>query len=304
MRTRLETSSWSLVAFTVCAQAAAGVAVMRVVLPLVLPAPPAVLIPLVPVEATRASLSAMLAPLGGAALLLLAAGGAAAALHLARPRAARLALAHLRTSWLSREALLGGLFGGVLLLELVLRRAGVDAGPLRGALPWVAAGLGLLFVYAIVRVYRIRTVPAWDARATDVAFFGTTLLLGVAGAALLFVVRRAEGHTADQSLRSLGLIGAGIVVVELWTLRRHLRRLETEGGAAAQGARAVLRVRRGLLGLRTTCALVGASILVAGTAEAPDTATPAAVVVACGLLLLSEILGRYLFYASHRRVGL
>lgn len=301
MRAKVETSSWSLVVFTLCAQAAAGAAVMRVVLPLILTKPPAILLPLVSVHATRETLAEALDPLGLVALVLLAAGGLAALFHLARPRAARFAVAHLGSSWLSREILLGALFGAVLVLDLVLRGAGLDT---RRVLPWVAAGLGLLLVHAIARVYRIRTVPTWNASATPIAFFGATVLLGVAAAAILFVIRQGQGLVADQSLRSLGLIAAGVVVVELWTLWTHLTKLQTRGGAAARGARAVLRGHRGLLGLRTFCAAFGALILVAGTEEELGTETPMAVLFACGLLLLSEVVGRYLFYASHRRVGL
>jgi len=90
-------------------------------------------------------------------------------------------------------------------------------------------------------------------------------------------------------------------MISVWT---HLTKLETQGGAAAEGARAVLRTRRGLLSLRSFCAVFGVLLFLAGTETELGTQTPGVVIVASILLLLGELLGRYLFYASHRRVGL
>lgn len=307
MRARVETSSWSLVIFTVGAQAAAGAALMRALLPVFLPSRYTHLVlPLVPVGASPEMLAGALDPLGWVALLLLAVAGGFALLHLTRPRAARFAVSHAGTSWLSREILMGALFGGVLVVDLLLGVLGPEAPTLHAVLRWAAAGLGLGFVHAIVRVYRLRTVPAWNARATPIAFFGTTAVLGLAAAAILFALS-GQGDdvlAADQSLRTLGLLAAGVVLTQLISVWSHLTKLEHEGGAPAAGARAVLRERRGLLSLRTFCGAFGVLLLLAGTETEAGTQTPAAVWVGCALLLLGELVGRYLFYASHRRVGL
>lgn len=220
MRERVHESAWSLVVFTVCAQAAAGLALTDT---------PAV------------------------ALALLALGGLVVLAHLGRPARARFAVANMRSSWLSRESLLGLAFAASLLLWLAV------ASPLRDAVAGLSSALGLLFVVAIAGVYRLRTVPAWDRWTTPASFFGTMLVLGAAigGYPLL-----AACATAAQLLVTL----ASPI-------------MQTE--------------QRSLLLARFGTALLGAGLLVAGFAP-----------LGTSLLVVSELVGRYLFYASHRRVGL
>lgn len=147
MRARVGPHEMPLVFFTVLTQAAAGACAMR-----------AVLAPEEPVDAV--------------VLALLALGVLAAVSHLGRPTAARLAIANPTTSWLSREIVVGSVFGTTVLAHLLL-------GP-NAALRIAAAALGLLYVYAVSRVYLLRTVPAWNTWATPVSFLLTALLLGSA----------------------------------------------------------------------------------------------------------------------------
>lgn len=100
----------------------------------------------------------------------------AAFLHLGQPRHAWRALANLRTSWLSREVLSASLFVAALLGAL-------GAGG-KGA--WAANLTGLALIVSMAQVYRLRTVPEWNRRATTLSFFATTLLLGsLLGSALI-----------------------------------------------------------------------------------------------------------------------
>jgi DMSO reductase anchor subunit len=205
------------------------------------------------------------------ALALLAAGIASASFHPGRPRAARRALANLASSWLSRELLLGAVFG-IALAALVVRRETPAAEEV------AVAVLGLLFVGAISRVYRIRTVPAWDGVATPAAFFGTALVLGTA------------------PMPPLAGAAAAFALLNPAVSAFHLRRLAARGGAAAESAAAVRDGHRALLVFRVATALVGAALLLAGS--------PFAAASACVLLFASELAARTLFYASRRRVGL
>lgn len=91
-------------------------------------------------------------------------------LHLGRPGNMLRAVSNLRSSFLSREILLTGIFLGLGLWALLPSGAMV-----RGAL--LPAG-GLLLIGGMARVYMLRTVPAWNRAATPLSFFGTGLLLG------------------------------------------------------------------------------------------------------------------------------
>ena len=106
----------------------------------------------------------LLVALGG----LIGASGLISIFHLGTPLNAWRALLHLKKSWLSREILFFGFFGGSWLLSLFV--------PGMGKLLLALTGIG--FIYSMSQVYRLRSVPAWDSWHTNVGFFVTALLLG------------------------------------------------------------------------------------------------------------------------------
>lgn len=198
-------------------------------------------------------------------------------LHLGARGAAWRALANLRTSWLSREILLGLLFAGGATLLAVLRSAGATSGRPLDALAAAAALCGVAMVYAMSRVYRLRTVPGWDTPRTTVSFFSSALLLGTlavgAGLALL------PGVPAEPLAGPLRWIGAGAAVG-----------LGAEFALSGRGRYGA--VRRGLL--------FASLALCAATLAAPGRATPA-LAAAFALALAAQVLGRYLFYVDGPR---
>jgi anaerobic dimethyl sulfoxide reductase subunit B (iron-sulfur subunit) len=141
-----------LVAFTLLAQMAAGMAVCLLVLPST-PLP-------------------LLLSMGG----LLGFGGAIAFLHLGRKRNAWRAAFHLKKSWLSREILLAGLFGISWAVTVGLTWLGE---PLQ--VPWLMALLGVGLVYSMSQVYHLRAVPAWNTWRTPASFFLSAAALGSLG---------------------------------------------------------------------------------------------------------------------------
>ncbi|MCI0520089.1 MAG: dimethyl sulfoxide reductase anchor subunit [Chloroflexi bacterium] len=112
---------------------------------------------------------------------LLALGGLASFLHLGAPHNAWRALNHLRKSWLSREILMAGVFGGVWALNLAL--ALFDAAG--WWMPWLLAAAGAGLVYSMARVYSLRSVPGWTFWRSGAAFLISALLLGYLGWAAL-----------------------------------------------------------------------------------------------------------------------
>ena len=137
-------SEYSLVAFTLLAQLAVG----------------------------ATWFGSVMEPFHGRALAVITAimltGLLASFVHLGQPRHAWRALSNLRTSWLSREVLSAALFAGALIAVLATGGSGM----------WLANATGLALIISMAQVYRLRTVPEWDHRATTASFFVTTLLLG------------------------------------------------------------------------------------------------------------------------------
>lgn len=220
-------------------------------------------------------------PLADATLLaigpVIAAALAVSLLHLGSPGAAWRAVANLRTSWLSREVLLAVLFAGLGATFTALRLSGRGATVLRPALAGATALAGLALVYTMARVYRVRTIPAWDTPLTTVSFFTSTLLLGSLGVGTaLAAVPGVPGAPVAWALRATVLAAAA----------------GFGAGLALPGRGRAHAVRRLLLvgGL----ALSLGALLGAGRA-------PVALVAAFALALAAEVLGRYLFYVEGSR---
>ena len=137
-------------------------------------------------------------------------------LHLGSPQRAWRAVLNLRSSWLSREILLAGLFLVTSLLAASSQY--LRPGFLAIALP-ASAICGLLFVCGMARVYMLRTVPVWNRPSTILSFLGTSLLLGgLMTNAMLATV----GAVAGQASVAYPVIGwmAWLLIVVIAVLRR------------------------------------------------------------------------------------
>jgi len=120
-------------------------------------------------------------------------------LHLGQPRHAWRAITNLRTSWLSREVLSAALFVVSLIGVLATGGSGI----------WLADATGLALVISMARVYALRTVPEWNHRATTVAFFVTTLLLGAVAHGTLI---GAGGAGPEWASGAMGLTGVRLLI--------------------------------------------------------------------------------------------
>jgi DMSO reductase anchor subunit len=163
---------WPLVAFTLLAQTAAGLALFLLA-PLYM-LPDFALAPKLRTMKLGACLT-VLALLGAAALLSL--------FHLRHRGRAPRALANSGSSWLSREILALVLFGAATAGQAFLAwRA--PASPVAVTLMILVAAEAVALVFSMSRLYTLPAVPDWNTPATAAAFFGTAALLGSMLAAL------------------------------------------------------------------------------------------------------------------------
>jgi DMSO reductase iron-sulfur subunit len=187
-------------------------------------------------------------------------GGLASFLHLGRPLRAWRALNHLKKSWLSREILLFGLFGVSWLVALAL--------PGMGKLPLALTGIGL--VYSMGQVYRFKAAPVWNTWRTPTAFFISAGALGLTGSAL-----------------SAGL---NQVWLPLWAL------LAAQAWLAYSGPQPIHETAYRLRVISIALGMVGVGLL-------PIAAEPAGMWLSLPVFLLviiEEVLGRWLFYATRQ----
>jgi anaerobic dimethyl sulfoxide reductase subunit B (iron-sulfur subunit) len=174
----------SLVVFTVLSQAAAGALICAAPLRLLFP---------------EQNLDEKILP---AALLLMLAAMLASTLHLGRPSRSWRAFLNLASSWLSREVLLATLF--------VLMLASGTWLPNSLACAWASSALGLGYLVGMVRVYRQRTVPPWDARSTTVGFVSMALVLGALLAHWAYWMQDPGRFAAWSAALFVGAIGLSL----------------------------------------------------------------------------------------------
>jgi len=239
--------------------------------------------------------------LAGALML---AAGLAALLHLGTPRNAWRALGNLRSSWLSREVALSGAFIVGWTLTVVARGAGAAALAVTASVLTALAGAAL--VYAMARVYRLRTVPGWDTRLTNASFFLTAVWSGALGAAITLDATAVPG-AGQGAVRALTAVGVLALASEAaleaaWrTRRRAVANLVDAGLNPPAEAHRATRWRAGLLGAAVASGAVAWLLAEPGT---PTSTARLALAIALGAAVAGAVVGRGRFYASYARRGL
>ena len=295
----METRDWSLVFFTVLTQAAVGAFIVLQVLGRLSQRRRA------DERSTghEAAVSLLLV------LAVLSAGLFAALFHLSTPLQAARAVVNFSSSWLSREIVFGSLFAA-LLGTLAWRERRAPSSPLATWLPRLTAAAGLAFLACQTAIYLLPAQPAWNSFATPAAFGGTALRLGILGVAAGLAAVPAAASPAI--LRGLALAGILALALEFVVVPLHLAALAGEpSAAAAASARrltgdygGVLLLRLGLLA--AAAAALGGVVALARGPLPPSRHRLAAALTsgALGLVLVSEVCGRFLFYAMRVRVGI
>jgi anaerobic dimethyl sulfoxide reductase subunit C (anchor subunit) len=247
-------------------------------------------------------------------------GLGASLLHLGNPLNAYRAVAHLTSSWLSREILLGLLFAAIGFIFAVMQWRKIGSFAVRNVIAWIAALIGIGLVYVMSRIYMQRTVPVWDNLMTPFYFYTTTLLLGTLAMGTAFVanytyLQREKLESQDvqrmllrDSLRWMVIAAIFLLGVEFVVIPLYLAYLASSPITAAAGS--IITDRYNLiLAFRLALVFIGAAIL--GVFVYRNALSPGRerimgnlTYAAFGLVLASEVLGRYLFYATYVRVGI
>ncbi len=220
-----------------------------------------------------------------------AAGLALAGLHLGQPLRAWRIFLGLRKSWFSREAVLFGAWFPLATTYVAVRLGWLPlaAGPLRSTLAAGTVALGLLALFCSVMIYVDTRRVFWRFANTAPRFFGSAMVLGLAGAL-----------TASGAPLTLGYALAGATIIKLIFEARALAPLTQEDDGLNSPARQTARLLAGPLrdanALRVIAALLGGILLpfmIAAHAAPPVIAWPA-----LGLALLGELAERYLFFRA------
>lgn len=242
--------------------------------------------------------------------------------HLGNVMNAYLSILNLGSAWLSREILFALLFTGFLALLVLMKWRKIGSASAQMAV-WVLGALsGIALVYSMSMIYRyIRTQPAWADFNTTLTFFVTALLLGVLGAGVILIANylgakklNAECKETQCTLVRSALQGIAIAAivflgVELIALPVYLTNLSLDAEGGAKTASMIMTEFGSMLTVRLVLVFLGADVLAAyifktAANKGKEKMAGNLVYLAFVLVLVAELLGRFIFYVANVRVGL
>ncbi|KAB7668764.1 DmsC/YnfH family molybdoenzyme membrane anchor subunit [Plesiomonas shigelloides] len=219
--------------------------------------------------------------------------------HLGSPFRAFNAINKVGSAWLSNEILLGAAFfavGGSQWLLSAINKGGIG---LQKILMIVTMIFGVLFMYAMINVYMINTVPTWFNIYTPLSFVMTILVAGLALSHWIIVFANDTNFKVDRNILILAfaVIAASLIVtVGKATLVGNIHSSIADASNLVDGLNIYLGVQ---------IALLMAGLLVW---TLPMINKFNVNLVSLGfsltLVLISELIGRGLFYSLHMTSGL
>ncbi|MGL5970119.1 MAG: dimethyl sulfoxide reductase anchor subunit family protein [Kluyvera sp.] len=221
----------------------------------------------------------------------------ASVMHLGSPLRAFNSLNRIGASALSNEIASGSVFfavGGFWWLLSALGKMPAALGRL-----WLIISmlLGLIFVWAMTRVYQIETVPTWYNGYTTASFFLTVVLTGPLFAALLLKLAKVPFNGAFFASLSVLAFLASVAVVVMQTAELGFIHSSVQQANTLLPDWGRLQVWRfGFLAAGLGCWICPLLRRV----------SPGAIGLTLGLLfvLAGELIGRGLFYGLHMTVGM
>ena len=225
--------------------------------------------------------------------------------HLGKPLSAWRAFANLRSSWLSREVLFATLFTGASVLWIALRWFEVGTPGTRNLVAWIAALLGLALMFSIANAYEIRTIPAWNTPSTPAFFFATAALLGgLQVGVILAISSGAPSELLQTGFKWMALNAIWLSSLELVGIPLWLAQLASGPEASVRALARITQERNAILRWRLGLTMLG--ILLASIALSPWWQLNNArfgILLAFAVVLISQVLGRLLFYEARVRCG-
>jgi DMSO reductase anchor subunit len=173
----------------------------------------------------------------------------------------------------------------------------------------------------MTQLYLLPTQASWDTSFTVLSFLSSVMILGAAASITMLAVDLQYTHIQNPEklglrplmiMRSLPVYGGAFLLITLAILAQYHSLIETlQAGSVT--AMASLRLYLGLywplLVFRLLALVAGAGWMVIAIlrtlrSKLDLTHFTFHSYMACLLLLVGEILGRFLFYATHIRLGI
>lgn len=258
----LEMKHWALIIYSICIQTAIGITIFVGI---------SSLLQHYTVDEKAILVAGVLAVIGNVASLF----------HLGRPLRAMGALMNFRTSWLSREIWLTGIFTGVIVIAYLLFIFPITNEASILYVIIVASIIGLLDVGAMALIYLTSSVYAWQHKAIAVEFYSAAISMG---AALFIVICRGEIINQQQVIAFVATL---TVTIQAIAMMLYYLDMGINNTTSNRHSILFLRKNRLVLVSKWVFILLGASLLI----------IPGLTEFGALMILVGQIAGRYLFYA-------
>ena len=219
-------------------------------------------------------------------------GMLASLLHLGRPLSAMNALFQFGSSWLSREIWFTAIFVGLTVVAAVLLYVKPQAA---GAVTGLSAGaalVGLIDAFAMAKIYSSASVPVWQGAATTIEFYAAALSMG----AMLFLV--LSGKEAGKLKKIVALTVAAVVAVQVAVVVPYFISLGAGTGTALQASLMILGSLKTAVAIKWLFILAGAGLVLWLAKDELSKSVSGAVAGGAALILVGQVVGRYVFYAA------
>jgi len=241
--------------------------------------------------------------------------------HLSRPLHSYLAVLNFKSSWLSREIVFSVSFFLTTMSLLYLTYFQTQRRQLISFIGWLAIGLGIILIYCMARIYLIPTQIAWNSTTVVFSFYSTALMLGCMAIACLMVLdlKFAEIKKSDDielrvdfihySFIGLTTLTILLVILSIAIIYIQMHLLAQGDLIARTSLRLILELYLPLFVMRLVFLLfascyLGITVYRVNKLKTMPQNLMMPVYISCLLILVGEIVGRFLFYATHIRVGI
>ena len=241
--------------------------------------------------------------------------------HLSRPFHSFLAVLNFRSSWLSREIVFSILFFLLTITLLYLTIFQTRRQRLINLIGWLAILMGGALIYCMACIYLIPTQVAWNSTTVILSFYITALMTGCMAIACLIVLdlKFAEIKKSDDvelqvnvikySFVGLAVLTIVLVVLSIIIIYIQIRLLAQGDLIARTSLNLLLQLYLPLFMMRLIYLLfasvsLGIAIYRIYRLKITPGSLLMPVYLSCLLILIGETIGRFLFYATHIRVGI
>jgi len=242
--------------------------------------------------------------------------------HLSKPFLSFLAIRNFRYSWLSREVVFTGILfflTGVLVVMLKFKKGYYH---LKLGVGWGAILVGFAVIYSMASIYLLPTQISWNSHIAIISYYAVMLLLGTTSLIVILLMDLGfSGRISPQDLDfRIQIIKKAVIwltftatVAAFIGIALSLYQIELlrvlELPSAQASLKLILGLYKPLLVMRMGFTgfgviwLIGVVIYFTRT-QRSFMKLLGPIYIACTLILIGEILQRFLFYATHVRTGL